>query len=257
MKPLSQHNKEIHSNAHGWKDKELLRIIYSRFYREIATALRSTDGTGILEIGSGIGAIKSVLPHCVTSDIFPNEWLDRTENAYALSFGDNSLDGIVLFDVFHHLQYPGLALKEFLRVLKPEGRVVLFEPAMGWMGRLVYGLFHHEPLGFGNEIQWEPPPGEKPTLSYYAAQANCWRLFQRQEIAPFGLSGFAVSGVKLSSAFSYVASGGFSKPQLYPGFLYRPLLSLENHLDKLPQLFATRMLVTLVKTFKETPGCEL
>jgi hypothetical protein len=51
--------------------------------------------------------------------------------------------------------------------------------------------------------------------------------------------------VRLHSALSYVASGGFSGPQLYPSFGYRPLRALERLADRVPWLFATRMLVVL------------
>jgi hypothetical protein len=48
-----------------------------------------------------------VIPECVTTDIFPNPWLDRVENAYALNFADASVGNLILFDVFHHLEFPG------------------------------------------------------------------------------------------------------------------------------------------------------
>jgi len=244
-KPLTQHNTEIGLNAASWSKKPLLREIYTNFYHEIAATLGSSNGKGILELGSGIGAIKTVLPDCITSDIFINPWLDRIENAYDLKFDACSLEGIVLFDVWHHLQYPGLALKEFTRVLKPGGRVILFEPAMGLLGRIVYGCFHHEPLGLTKQIQWSPPLGEKPTLKYYAAQGNCWRMLHQLSFRNHILSSFDIIDTKFFSAWTYIVSGGFSKPQLLPTCTYPALRLLEKVTDKLPLIFATRMLVSL------------
>ena len=103
--------------------------------------------------------------------------VDRVENAYSLSFpGDRSQTH--LFDVWHHLEYPGTALAEFYRVLTPGGRLVIFDPAMGILGRIVYGLFHHEPLGLRDEIRWWAPAGFSPSeMTYYAAQGNAHRIF--------------------------------------------------------------------------------
>ena len=69
----------------------------------------------VVELGSGIGNIKEVIPKCLCTDLFPNPWLDYVENAYALSFGSASVSNLILFDVFHHLKYPGTALQEFHR----------------------------------------------------------------------------------------------------------------------------------------------
>lgn len=246
--PVTQHNAEIALNRQYWDAKPLLQIIYADFYRLIAAAFNTTTGEGILEIGSGIGAIKTVLPKCTTSDLFENPWLDRVESAYSISLPNQSLNGILLFDVWHHLRFPSLALREFARVLKPGGKVVLFEPAMGLLGRLIYGLFHHEPLGFGDKITWDHPEGQLPALDYYAAQGNCWRMFKTQaDPLPKHLP-FTVSGVRTMSAISYAASGGFSKPQLYPTFCYRPITKLEKVLDLVPSVFATRMIVVLTKS---------
>jgi len=53
-----------------------------------------------------MGSIKEVIPDCVTTDLFPNPWLDRQENAYHLGFADGSVSNLILFDVWHHLRYP-------------------------------------------------------------------------------------------------------------------------------------------------------
>src|SRR5450432_4271355 len=160
--PASQHNVEIASNRLKWQKKKLLQSVYRNFYSEISQRLRRGLSGQIVELGSGMGNIKDVIPECVTTDLFPNPWLDRQENAYRLSFADGSVSNLILFDVWHHLRYPATALAEFRRVVAKGGRVIVFDPAISWTGRLIYGLFHHEPVGMDLPFTWDAPVGFKP-----------------------------------------------------------------------------------------------
>jgi SAM-dependent methyltransferase len=241
---LEQHNIEIFENRQLWLRKPLLQKVYTEFYREITHRVNPTHPGFTVELGSGIGNIKQYMPHCITTDIFPNPWLDRVENAYRLSFNQGEVGHLILFDVWHHLRYPGIALKEFARVLAPEGRIILFEPAMGLIGRFVFGHFHHEPLGLEDEIEFNPPDGSsglEPT--YYAAQGNASRVFGslsfKDELRPW-----RIAEIKYFSGLAYVASGGFRGPQLYPKQFWPFVNLIDSALSRFPKL-ASRMLVVL------------
>ena len=247
MTALEQHNVEIHSNVEAWRRKPVLQKIYDGFYSRIAAELPPADLGPVIELGSGMGNIKRRIPQCITTDIFENPWLDRRENAYALSFASTSIGAFVLFDVFHHLRYPGTVLGELHRSLRPGGRVVLFEPDIGLLGRFIYGTFHHEPLGLRDAITWDAPADfTSASHGYYAAQGNAHRIFVRDE-RPGSLNGWTLRRVERRPALGYVASGGFSGPQLYPGVLL-PVFELLDLLARpLPALFSTRLLVVLEK----------
>lgn len=118
----AQHSIEIYENRRAWERKPVLRAVYADLYRPIAANLAPKDGNSRnLELGSGMGNVKQFIPDCLTSDIFPNPWLGRVESAYSLSFPDGGLSNMILFDVWHHLEYPAYALEEAARVLKPGG----------------------------------------------------------------------------------------------------------------------------------------
>jgi SAM-dependent methyltransferase len=244
---LDQHNVEIHENHRSWLRKPVLRKIYEGFHREIFRACHHDLSGPTVEIGSGLGQIKAVIPDCITTDILPNPWLDRTENAYRLSFDNESVANLILFDVWHHLRYPGTALLEFRRVLASRGRLIVFDPCMSLLGLLVYGMFHHEPLGLRNPITWFAPENwAAGHADYYAAAGNAWRVFCGSSC--FELSGWRAVSVQRAAALSYVASGGFRAPQLYPSILLPLLQRIDAALDCVPVLFATRLLVVLEKT---------
>ena len=243
---LEQHLIEMRSNQAAWRQRPLLRKIYGHFYRIMRRALTPMPGP-MVELGSGIGAVKEFIPGCITTDIFPNPWLDQQENAYALTFADSSISNIIMLDVFHHLTYPGTALAEFHRVLRISGRVIILEPAMSLLGKLIYGLFHHEPLGLERPISWLAPLGVDPKeTDYYAAQANASRVFLGHQFKE-ALSAWDIPVLEAFPDIAYVASGGFSKPQFYPLSLLPLIRASEKILAVWPNLFATRLLVVLEK----------
>ena len=243
--PLEQHNVEIHENRASWRAKPLLREIYAHFYRMIRDRLPRGRQGAVIEIGSGMGNIKEWIPECVTTDLFPNPWLDRVESVYRLTCADGSASAFVLFDVFHHLRHPGAALAEMRRALEKGGRVILIEPDMGALGRLIFGKFHHEPIALDDKIEWAAPVGWNPDEhGYYAAQGNASRVFVNGELRE-KLAGWRVLEVKRMPAFSYIGSGGFRGPQLYPRIALPLVRALENVFALLPAVFSTRLLIAL------------
>jgi len=244
---IDLHQEFILKNSQHWHQKPLLKGLYADFYRLIAQHLSNLPNAKTVELGSGLGNIQEVIPNCLRTDLFPNPWIDQIENAYQLSFANESVSDLILTDVFHHLKYPGTALKEFLRVLRKGGRVLMLEPCMSALGLLVYGIPHDEPIAILKKIEWTAPEDWSPEkIDYYAAQGNATRIFvgstfrpklvdwQKTEIVPF-------------SAFAYAASGGFSKPQLYPTSMLPWIKRLEKLLNLFPALFATRLLIILEK----------
>jgi SAM-dependent methyltransferase len=246
--PIGQHDLEIQANRLAWQRKPQLRSVYRGFHELIGARIdRAVPGI-IVELGSGMGSIKDVIPDCVTTDLFPNLWLDRQENAYRLSFADGAVSNLILFDVWHHLRYPGAALSEFRRVLAPGGRVIIFDPAISWAGRFIYGLFHHEPIAMGQPLTWDPPSGfNAADADYFAAQGAATRIFWRREDAG-RLSAWEIRETSPLPSFEYFATGGFSGPQVGGPRTFRMWRSLDRALARWPNLFAARLLVVLKRT---------
>jgi SAM-dependent methyltransferase len=239
---VEQHQIEILRNKHAWESKRLLRTIYISFYNQITMLIDPVLKGKIVELGSGVGNLKSAIPYAICTDLFPNPWLDTVCSAYAMPFDSGSVSHLVLFDVFHHLERPNAFFKEARRVLIHGGRVIIFEPYISVSSKAVYGLFHHEPVAWNKPINHsDGPPLEE---RYYAAQGNATRLFFRLGTEQW-LKGWKVFHKQPVVSFSYLLSGGYSKPAIYPETALPLLQKIDAILSHLPSWFAARCLVGL------------
>ena len=129
--------------------KTTVTILYTNHFtiRLLHSLIQCSNGK-IVELGSGVGNLKSAIPHAICTDLFPNPWLDAVCSAYAMPFENGSVSHLVLFDVFHHLERPNAFFKEARRVLTNEGRVIIFDPYISASSMFVYGLLHHEPIAW-------------------------------------------------------------------------------------------------------------
>jgi len=244
--PAEQHNIEIELNRTIWGRKPVLRAIYRGFYEEIAAATTGSVAGETIELGSGMGNIKQVLPHCMTTDIFNNAWLDRVETAYALSFPNSSVGNLIMFDVFHHLEFAGRALEEAARVVVPGGRLIIFDHDMGLVPHGVCRAFHHEPVGMGERMRWDPPAEfSAPGGGYYAATGNAHRCFVRGELSNRWAAQWRPLEVRRMSSFAWLASGGFRGRQLFPTITLPLVQAMDRLLSRLPGIFSARLLVVL------------
>ena len=242
LSSLKQHQEQIERNRRIWLTKPLLREIYRAFYEKILALVDDRLPGRIVEIGSGAGNLKTHCPQALGTDLFENPWLDLVCDGYELPFRMGSLSHLVLFDVFHHLQAPNAFLREARRVLQPQGRLILFEPFVSWGSHLVYGVCHPEPVAWRQSIDLSAQP---PVLrSYHAAQGNATRLFFRREV-PDWPAEWKVFHAECIVSFSYLLSGGFSRPALYPAALLPLVRRMDRCFSSFPGIFGTRCLVAM------------
>jgi SAM-dependent methyltransferase len=212
-----------------WDSNEAVRTLYRRWYGQIRARLPDPALGPWLELGSGPGFAREVIPELLLSDIVKAPWHQHEIAAESLPFAGGALGAIVLFDVLHHLREPARFFGEAARVLRPGGRVVLVEPYVGPLSFPIYKLFHEErcdfaldPLGPGQATSADPFDGNQavPTRLFYRQRAELALRFpelQLLEVEP--LSGLA-----------YPASGGLSRRPLLPMPLWKALLRLEDRL---------------------------
>lgn len=127
------------------------------------------EGRRILDIGCGVGAfvrrLRQFSPHVYGVDIdrqrvvqgaaeVPNLALAVGEH---LPFADETFDVVLLHEVIEHVRDDGQTLREARRVLRPDGRVVIFCPNRLYPFE-THGVFLGRRYLFGNIplVNWLP-----------------------------------------------------------------------------------------------------
>jgi len=244
---LAEHQRQIEENLRYWNAKPVLRDIYRDFHRMLARYLSRVSGETV-EIGSGIGNIKEVIPDCVRTDVFPNPWIDRQENIYHLSMPNRSVANLILFDVFHHLEYPLDALEECQRVLKIGGRLLVFDHAMSAAGALFSRFAHHEKAGFSKNYKLRAQDrSQLVSPRYYADHANARRILESRFDELLRPAWKKVALLKLP-AIKWLLSGGYRGPSFLPPAVMSGVTLCERAASLAPSIFALRLLAVLEKS---------
>ncbi len=202
--------------------KPFLRHLYSEWYARIVAALG--DRAAVLELGSGAGFFKTYCPRAITSEVFLISGVDVIADACHLPFPGESLDAIVMTDVFHHIPDAGDFLSEATRCLRPGGKIVMVEPWRTTWSEWVYTHLHPEP--FLVTGSWETPTSGP--LSG-ANGALPWIVFERdRSLFLQRFPRWRIINVTPMMPVAYLMSGGVSLRSLVPGWLYRPVRAFEG-----------------------------
>ena len=236
-------NLEDYQNS--WNKKPVLRAIYSDLYQKIENVALAGD---TLEIGGGIGNFKIGSSRIIRSDIQHSEGLDVVADAQTLPFDNEVFSNIVLFDVLHHLQCPLLFFAEAQRVLKPGGRVIMMEPGITPVSKLLYKMGHEEPVEMGWDMN-DPCKVDADKDPYDSNQAIPTILFKRDpQLFLTAVKGFKINSSDWLSLFAYPLSGGFKSWSLLPCKWVRTILKIEERLlPFLGNFMAFRLMVVLEK----------
>lgn len=209
------------------QQKPFLKRIYTDWYQRIAAALPPNAQT-VLELGSGAGFLDAFIPQAILTEVFWLPNLNATLDATQLPFADNSLDAIVMTDVFHHIPDVSAFLQEASRCVRVGGSVVMIEPWNTPFSRWIYTHLHHEPF----EPQRADWALEQHGPLSGANGALPWIVFERdrQQFAQ-AFPSWQVLTVTPFMPFRYLVSGGVSLRGLVPDATYSLFEQLEAQLS--------------------------
>jgi SAM-dependent methyltransferase len=225
-------------------EKKFLRKLYEEWYGQLLTALPDGDGC-VLELGSGGGFLRQMIPGLITSDVVRLPNLSAVLDAHRLPFRGGEFRAIVMVDVLHHLPRPGEFLSEAGRCVRPGGAIIMVEPWVTDWSRFVYTYLHHEPFD-PEATEWTsqttgPLAGANGALPWIIL----WRDRHRF-LAEF--PEWNIKRITLGMPFCYLFSGGVSLRSFLPGIAYRPARLLERLLEPWMDKLALLALIELQRT---------
>lgn len=222
-------------------EKLFLQQIYQKWYHQILQQIKNRES--VLEIGSGGGFLKQILPAALCSEVFMIPKADIVLDAQYLPFKKNSIHHIVMLDVFHHIPNAEFFFTEAGRCIPSGGSIIMIEPWMTPWSRLIYRYLHHEPVDMKAE-SWVLPEGGPLSA---ANSALPWIVFDRDiDVFYKKYPQWHVKQIIPHSPFVYLLSGGVSLRNMIPGYLFPFFEKAENILNVMIHqcaMFATIVLI--------------
>lgn len=227
------------------KNKATLKSLYQEVYQKYTDCIsRSAANGSVVEIGSGAGFVKDVIPNMITSDAISYPNIDRVMNATQLDFPDNSLSCICMFNVLHHIPNTPAFFREAIRCLIPGGRVFMVEPYAGWLSSFIFLYIHHE--DFDTKVtSWEfksnGPVSDAnnalPSVIFERDRNRFCEEFPELSIVQF----------QPHTPLRYWMTGGLKKWSLLPRWAYGMSTWLDSKLVKISPRLGSFVDIELVK----------
>lgn len=225
------------------QQKKFLHKLYEDWYSLIEKYLGKRKSR-VIELGSGSGFLETQIPQTIKTDVIHQPYIKLVMDGLEIPFQSDSLDAIVLLDVFHHLPDVEKFLVEAVRTLKTGGRVIMIEPWITAWSRIAYSWFHHEPVDMDMK-KWQfdsfgPLSGSN--------QALPWIVFCRDK-EKFQLNFQQISIIKIEPMmpFRYILGGGLSTWINPPDFCYTLIKRFESLFESQMDKWGMFALIVLEK----------
>ncbi len=222
------------------QQNRFLHNVYEEWYAAIAAAIPSGEGA-VLELGSGAGFLRQVIPDLIPSEVFYSPHVHVVLDGQQMPMADSSLRAIVMTDVFHHIANPRHLLKEACRCVRKDGVLCMIEPWVSAWSSLIYSRLHHEL--FLPKAEWGFP-SQGPLSGANGAQP--WIVFERDgKQFEREFPEWRIQKVEPMMPFRYLVSGGVSLRPLAPAWSFGFWRGVENALRPWMRSWAMFALIVL------------
>ncbi|MEK9545522.1 MAG: class I SAM-dependent methyltransferase [Pelagibacteraceae bacterium] len=208
-----------------------------------------------IEVGSGAGFAKYFInnKNFKLSDLSDDNHLDfKGVDAQSTQFENESFDYVIASNMIHHIPFPIKFFKEMNRILKKNGKLIIFESYCSIIFQLATIIMKHEGFDFTLDVWDETKPKSDEHNAWAGNIAVPHLIFDDKEKFNEKLGNlFSLEYEKLTECLIFLNSGGVTSKTLsvpLPTFLLNALKTIDNILVKLfPNIFCMGRRIVLVK----------
>jgi SAM-dependent methyltransferase len=208
-----------------------------------------------LEVGSGAGFTRFFIKNenFKMSDISEDSHLDfKNIDAQSTGFTDSSFDYVIASNMIHHIPYPIKFFKEMNRILKKNGKLIIFESYCSLVFQIATILMKHEGYDFTLDVWDEKKPKSDEHDAWAGNIAVPHLIFDDKKKFNDNLGGlFSLEYEKLTECLIFLNSGGVTSKTFYvpmPEVFLKSLHLIDKFLIKFfPNTFCMGRRIVLKK----------
>ena len=246
-------NTKIARDLYYSANSKNLKFLLSKRFSWMNKFINEND-QGI-EVGSGAGFSKDFIKNknFKLTDLGEDPHLDfKNIDAQNTGFDKDSLDFVIASNMIHHIPYPIKFFKEVNRILKKEGKLIIFESYCSLFFQLATIIMRHEGFDFTLNVWDEKNPKSDEDNAWHGNIAVPHLIFDNKNIYKKNLGNlFQFTYEELTECLIFLNSGGVtSKTFCIPmnEFFLTSLHKIDKILVKfLPNIFCMGRRIVLTK----------
>ena len=208
-----------------------------------------------LEVGSGAGFAKYFIKNknFKLSDLSNEQHLDyKNIDAQTTPFENNSFNYVIASNMIHHIPFPIKFFREMNRILKKDGKLIIFESYCSIIFQLATIIMKHEGFDFTLNVWDEENPKSDEKDAWAGNIAVPHLIFDDKKKFNENLGNlFSIEYEKLTECLIFLNSGGVTSKTFhipFPNYLLNFLKRLDSILVKLfPNVFCMGRRIVLKK----------
>ena len=227
-------NTKIAKELYKSSKSKNLKFLLSKRFGWMNNFIKNSD-IGI-EVGSGAGFAKDYIKNqnFKLTDLGNDSHLDyKNVDAQNTNLEEKSLDYVIASNMIHHIPYPIKFFKEMNRILKKNGKLIIFESYCSLIFQLATIIMKHEGFNFTLNVWDEKQPKSDEKDAWHGNIAVPHLIFDNKKNFNEHLGSlFEIEYEKLTECFIFLNSGGVtSKTMCIP--MNNFFLNMLNKIDKI------------------------